>query len=113
MSRQHRDWDEDDVRVRPTRGTRPRSKVRPDVTKAIPATVIAVDRGRFTCLAGDNEVLAVRARHLGRKGLVVGDRVGIDGPLPGQRRHVGADRLPGEAPPNCDGPRMTPTPPNA
>jgi ribosome biogenesis GTPase len=44
--------------------------------------VIAVDRGRFTCLAQDREVLAVRARHLGRKGLVVGDRVGIDGPLP-------------------------------
>ncbi len=82
MSRPHRDWDEDDVRVRPTRGTRPRSKVRPDVSGAIPATVIAVDRGRFTCLVDDREVLAVRARHLGRKGLVVGDRVGIDGPLP-------------------------------
>ena len=82
MSRQHRDWDEDDVRVRPTRSTRPRSKVRPDFTEAIPATVIAVDRGRFTCLADDTEVMAVRARHLGRKGLVVGDRVGIDGPLP-------------------------------
>ncbi len=82
MSRNHRDWDEDDVRVRPTRGTRPRSKVRPDVSTAIPATVIAVDRGRFTCWADDREVLAVRARHLGRKGLVVGDRVGIDGPLP-------------------------------
>ncbi|MCB0922213.1 MAG: ribosome small subunit-dependent GTPase A, partial [Actinobacteria bacterium] len=82
MSRRHSDWDEDDVRVRPTRGTRPRSKVRPDFTEAIPATVIAVDRGRFTCLAEDTEVMAVRARHLGRKGLVVGDRVGIDGPLP-------------------------------
>jgi ribosome biogenesis GTPase len=78
----HRDWDEDDVRVRPGRGSRPRSKVRPDVSEAIPATVIAVDRGRFTCWAGDREVLAVRARHLGRKGLVVGDDVGIAGPLP-------------------------------
>jgi len=82
VSRPHSDWDEDDVRVRPTRGTRPRSKVRPDVSKAIPATVIAVDRGRFTCLVEEREVMAVRARHLGRKGLVVGDRVGIDGPLP-------------------------------
>jgi ribosome biogenesis GTPase / thiamine phosphate phosphatase len=77
-----RDLDEDDVRVRATRSTRPRSKVRPGFAHAIPATVIAVDRGRFTCLAGDREVMAVRARHLGRKGLVVGDRVGIDGPLP-------------------------------
>ncbi len=80
MSR--RDWDEDDVRVRPGRSTRPRSKVRPDFADAIPATVIAVDRGRFTCAAADCLVMAVRARHLGRKGLVVGDRVGIDGPLP-------------------------------
>lgn len=77
-----RDWDEDDVRVRPTRSTRPRSKVRPDFADAIHATVIAVDRGRFTCVADDREVLAVRARHLGRKGLVVGDEVGIAGPLP-------------------------------
>lgn len=76
------DWDEDDVRVRPTRGTRPRSKVRPDFSAALPGTVIAVDRGRFTCLVDDREVQAVRARHLGRKGLVVGDRVGIAGPLP-------------------------------
>lgn len=80
MSR--RDLDEDDVRVRATRSTRPRSKVRPGFADAIPATVIAVDRGRFTCLVGDREVMAVRARHLGRKGLVVGDRVGIDGPIP-------------------------------
>lgn len=78
----HREWDEDDVRVRPGRGTRPRSKVRPDFSSAIPGTVIAVDRGRFTCWAAGREVLAVRARHLGRKGLVVGDEVGIAGPLP-------------------------------
>lgn len=79
MSRQ---WDEDDVRVRPTRRSRPRSKQRPSFDDAIPGTVIAVDRGRFTCLAEGREVMAVRARHVGRKGLVVGDRVGIDGPLP-------------------------------
>jgi ribosome biogenesis GTPase len=74
--------DEDDVRVRPSGRTRRRSKVRPDFSDAIPGTVIAVDRGRFTCLVGDRAVVAVRAQHLGRKGLVVGDRVGIDGPLP-------------------------------
>jgi ribosome biogenesis GTPase len=77
-----RDWDEDDVRVRPGRAKRPRSKVRPDYSHAIPGVVIAVDRGRFTVLSEDREVLAVRARHLGRKGLVVGDRVGLAGPLP-------------------------------
>jgi ribosome biogenesis GTPase len=77
-----RDLDEDDVRVRPSGRTRRRSKVRPDFSKALPGTVIAVDRGRFTCLAQGRMVTAVRAQHLGRKGLVVGDRVGIDGPLP-------------------------------
>lgn len=77
-----RDLDEDDVRIRPGRSTRPRSKQRPDFSHAIAGTVIAVDRGRFTVLAEGQEVMAVRARHLGRKGLVVGDRVGVDGPLP-------------------------------
>lgn len=77
-----REWDEDDVRVRPGRRSRPRSKQRPAFDDAILGTVIAVDRGRFTCLAEDREVLAVRARHVGRKGLVVGDHVRIDGPLP-------------------------------
>jgi ribosome biogenesis GTPase len=77
-----RELDEDDVRVRPGKHSRPRSKNRPTFSKAIDATVIAVDRGRFTCLVGDRAVMAVRARHLGRKGLIVGDRVGIDGPLP-------------------------------
>lgn len=68
--------------MRPGRSTRPRSKRRPDFARAIPGTVMAVDRGRFTVLAQGREVLAVRARHVGRKGLVVGDSVGIDGPLP-------------------------------
>ncbi|MEI2643785.1 MAG: hypothetical protein V9G10_16115 [Candidatus Nanopelagicales bacterium] len=81
-ARVSREWDEDDVRVRPGRRSRPRSKQRPTFDDAIPGTVIAVDRGRFTCLAQDREVLAVRARHVGRKGLVVGDHVRIDGPLP-------------------------------
>ena len=78
----HRDWDEDDVRVRPSGRTRRRSKIRPDYSDAHDGIVIAVDRGRFTCLVGDRVLLAVRAQHLGRKGLVVGDRVGIEGPLP-------------------------------
>ena len=42
--------DEDDVRRRPARSTRPRTKDRPDYSKAVEAFVIAVDRGRVTCL---------------------------------------------------------------
>jgi ribosome biogenesis GTPase len=41
--------------------------------------VIAVDRGRYTVLIGDVVVTAMRARELGRKGIVVGDRVDVVG----------------------------------
>ena len=76
-----RDLDEDDVRVRPSRGkSRPRSKDRPTHDNATPALVTTVDRGRFTVVTDDGTtVLAIKARELGRKGVVVGDRVGLVG----------------------------------
>lgn len=76
-----RHLDEDDVRVRPSRGkSRPRSKDRPTHDDATPALVTTVDRGRFTAVTDDGTtVLAVKARELGRKGVVVGDRVGLVG----------------------------------
>lgn len=45
-----------------------------------------MDRGRFTCVAddGDREVMAVKARELGRKGVVVGDRVALVGDVSGE-----------------------------
>jgi ribosome biogenesis GTPase len=46
--------------------------------------VFAVDRGRYTVLIGKVEVTAMRARELGRKGIVVGDRVSVVGDLSGQ-----------------------------
>jgi ribosome biogenesis GTPase len=82
MARRTSDYDEDDVRIRPGRTkTRPRSKERPGHENAVAAVVRAVDRGRFTCrVAGaDNDVVAMRARELGRQGLVVGDRVDLVG----------------------------------
>lgn len=47
---------------------------------------MAVDRGRLTCLVGASErvVTAMRARELGRKSVVVGDRVGLVGDTSGQ-----------------------------
>jgi ribosome biogenesis GTPase len=71
--------DEDDVRVRPGRGTRPRSKQRPAHEDAAEGFVVTVDRGRYTVLVGRTEVTAVRARELGRKGIAVGDNVGVVG----------------------------------
>jgi ribosome biogenesis GTPase len=82
MARRTRDYDEDDVRIRPSRTKqRPRSKERPGHEDAVTAVVRAVDRGRFTChvAGGGRDVVAMRARELGRRTLVVGDRVGLVG----------------------------------
>lgn len=86
----HNDWrklDEADVRVRPGRGTRPRSKLRPLHADARAAMVVGVDRGRWTCaLDGDpnREVIAMRARELGRTPIVVGDLVDLVGDTSGR-----------------------------
>lgn len=88
MARSSRDYDESDVRIRPNkRGSRPRSKDRPAHLDAVPGMVTAVDRGRYTVLVGDDVdervVLAMRARELGRKGIVVGDDVALVGDVSG------------------------------
>lgn len=88
MVRRGRDFDEDDVRVRANpRGTRPRSRLRPGHEDAADAMVVAVDRGRYTCLVsdrdGERELVAMKARELGRKGVVVGDLVSLVGDLRG------------------------------
>lgn len=79
------DLDEDDVRIRPTRsGSRPRSKQRPRHEDAAEGRVITVDRGRYTVLIDDRTITAMRARELGRKGIVVGDRVSVVGDVSGK-----------------------------
>lgn len=82
--------DEDDVRIRPGRSkSRRRTKERPEFLDASPATVTTVDRGRFTIVTPDGgEHYAVKARELGRKGIVVGDRVDVVGISP----ETGVDR---------------------
>jgi ribosome biogenesis GTPase len=45
--------------------------------------VVAVDRGRYTCDLAGRQILAMRARELGRRGVVVGDRVALVGDLSG------------------------------
>jgi ribosome biogenesis GTPase len=46
--------------------------------------VLTVDRGRYAVLVDDVTVTAMRARELGRRGIVVGDRVGVVGDLSGR-----------------------------
>ncbi|WBB74660.1 ribosome small subunit-dependent GTPase A [Micromonospora sp. WMMD1128] len=88
LATRRREYDEDDVRVRPGRSSRPRTRTRPRHADAVDGFVIAVDRGRYTCVrpeAGPDDpvVTAMRARELGRKSVVVGDRVGLVGDVSG------------------------------
>ena len=83
-----RDTGTDDprVRVRPGRASRPRTKIRPDYSNEPLARVIGVDRGRSRLLLGEAvELTAVKARELGRRAVVVGDRVRVTGDLSGRK----------------------------
>src|SRR5690625_6838159 len=90
----YRDFDEDDVPMRPSRrGSRPRTKRRPDYEDAVTGMVTAIDRGRITVLLeasaeakidAPREVTAIKARTLGRKSLVVGDEVSVVGDISGK-----------------------------
>lgn len=87
MTRRHEHLDEDDVRVRPGRSkSRARSKIRPVHSDVVEAMVTTVDRGRFTVAPiqrPQTRLYAVKARELGRKGVVVGDVVDLVGDTSG------------------------------
>ena len=86
MRRYGKHTDEDDIRQRPNRkGTRPRTTIRPKHEDAVEGMVLTVDRGRLTCLVEDRTVMAMKARELGRKAAVVGDRVSLVGDLSGEK----------------------------
>jgi ribosome biogenesis GTPase len=68
---------------RPRRRTRPRTKERPTYDDAADGVVVTVDRGRYTLLVEGRVVTAMKARPLGRRGVVVGDRVRVEGDVTG------------------------------
>lgn len=73
-----------EVRQRPNpKGNRPRTKQRPEHSDAVIGMVTAVDRGRYTTLAGDVPVTAARARELRNTPIVIGDRVQLVGDASG------------------------------
>ena len=84
------EYDESDVRVRPNRrGSRPRTKVRPEHADAVVGTVLGVDRGRYAVLVDEGEpderdITAARASELRRKSVVTGDRVDLVGDTSGE-----------------------------
>ncbi|WP_176459172.1 MULTISPECIES: ribosome small subunit-dependent GTPase A [unclassified Rhodococcus (in: high G+C Gram-positive bacteria)] len=82
-----RRYDESDVRIRPGKSSRPRTKTRPEHNDAEAGMVVSVDRGRWGCVLGGDParpVVTMRARELGRTPIVVGDEVGIVGDLSGK-----------------------------
>jgi ribosome biogenesis GTPase len=79
-----RDLDEDDVRTRPGRGTRPRTRIRPKHESAVEAMVVTFDRGRFTCLVDGHEVVAMKGGEVRRTAVAVGDRVRVVGDTSGK-----------------------------
>ena len=84
------EYDESDVRIRPNpRGSRPRSKVRPEHADAVMGTVLGVDRGRYAVIVDEGgpderEIIAARASELRRKSVVTGDRVDLVGDTSGE-----------------------------
>jgi len=77
MKDEHDDFD------RPRRRTRPRTKERPNYEELPVGRVRTVDRGRYTVDIDGVAVTAMKARSLGRQGVVVGDEVRVDGDVSG------------------------------
>ncbi|WP_326563152.1 ribosome small subunit-dependent GTPase A [Micromonospora sp. NBC_01796] len=99
MTGKRREYREEDVRIRPGRSSRPRTRTRPAHDDAVPAFVVTVARGRYICVLSEDDdgrhgpndgsaaapmVTAMRARELGRKSVVVGDRVFLVGETTGR-----------------------------
>ena len=86
MARRFGSFDESDVRVRPGKGSRPRTKERPKHKNAKFGMVVTKDRGRWGVALDDGpRVTAMRARQLGRTAIEVGDRVGVVGDTSGKK----------------------------
>ena len=83
MSRRYSEHDPEHYDRPNRRGSRPRTKERPSYDDAVPGVIVTVDRGRFTAMVEGRLIWAVKARPLGRKGVVVGDRVRLEGDVSG------------------------------
>lgn len=85
--RASRQWDESDVRIRPGKGSRPRTKNRPSHADAEFGMVVSRDRGRWGVVLENTGTLVtcMRAREMGRTAVVVGDRVGVVGDTSGKK----------------------------
>ena len=92
MTRRDTGTDDPRVRIRPGRGSRPRTKQRPAHADAALGTVTRIDRGHYRIRLADpaptrdrtGDITAMKARELGRGKVVVGDRVAVVGDVSGR-----------------------------
>jgi len=88
-SKKYDEYSDFDIPFRPKlKGSRPRTKIRPDHSDAVTGCVLSVDRGRYSVLLNDETpqerlVTATRARELHRHAVVTGDRVDVVGDVSG------------------------------
>ena len=93
MARRDIGTDDPRVRVRPGRGSRPRTKQRPSHADAALGLVTRIDRGHYRIRLDDpsltedssGSITAMKARELGRGKVVVGDRVAVVGDTSGRK----------------------------
>lgn len=89
MNRRDIGTDDPRVHVRPGRGSRARTKVRPDYSALPIGTVTALDRGRYRVTlateTSEKTVLnCVKAKELPHRSVVIGDRVRVSGDISGR-----------------------------
>jgi ribosome biogenesis GTPase len=86
---EYSEYDESSVRSRPNpKANKPRTKIRPSYDDAVAGRVFSVDRGRYGIWVDEGtpeerQLIATRARELGRKAAVTGDWVDLVGDLSG------------------------------
>lgn len=93
MARRDIGTDDPRVRVRPGKGSRPRTKQRPSHEDAVHGMVTRIDRGHYRIRLehvaltadGSGDITAMKARELGRGKVVVGDRVAVVGDTSGRK----------------------------
>jgi ribosome biogenesis GTPase len=77
-------YEDYEVRARPNpKANRPRTKRRPDYSKAPVGMVTGVDRGRYAVTFDGRDLVAARARELRNTAIVTGDRVRLSGDTSG------------------------------
>lgn len=87
MTRRDIGTDDSRVKVRPGRGSRPRTKIRPDYSKLPRGRVFRIDRGRYGVRISQSaaQVTAVKARELRHGSVAIGDICALNGDLSGRK----------------------------